>query len=179
METTEKQTKSKIWTLDKAHAKIGFSITHMLVSEIEGSFKTFDIKLNTPNNDFTGAEIEVTADVNSIDTANEMRDAHMKRDDFFHAEKNPQLTFKSKSFVKVADKKYVLNGDLTFNGVTQNVNLDVTGNVVKHPLKELTLAGFKVTGEVKRSDFKLGSNAPTVILSEEVRIIANVEFTAE
>jgi polyisoprenoid-binding protein YceI len=180
METSEKQVKSKTWTLDKAHAKIGFGITHMMVSEIEGSFKTFDINISLPNEDFSGAEIEVKADVNSIDTANEMRDGHLKKEDFFHAEKNPYLIFKSKSFVKVSDKKYQLNGDLTFNGVTNNINLDVTGNVVKHPMKEGTsIAGFKVTGTVKRSDFKLAPNAPGIVLSEEVRINVNVEFTAE
>jgi polyisoprenoid-binding protein YceI len=180
METTEKQTMPKVWTLDKAHAKIGFGITHMLVSEIEGSFKNFDININVPNEDFTGTEVEVKADVNSIDTANEMRDSHLKKEDFFHAEKNHNLIFKSKSFVKVADKKYSLNGDLTFNGITNNINLDVTGNVVKHPMKEgTTIAGFKVTGAVKRSDFKLAPNAPGVVLSEEVKINVNVEFTAE
>jgi len=180
METQEKQAKAKVWTLDKAHAKVGFGITHMLVSEIEGSFKNFDVKLNVPNEDFSGAEIEFTADVNSIDTANEMRDAHLKRDDFFHAEKNPQVTFKSKSFVKIADKKYALNGDLTFNGVTKNINLDVKGNVVQHPMKpDTTIAGFKVTGEVKRSDFNFGPNFPSIALSNEVAIIANAEFIAE
>jgi polyisoprenoid-binding protein YceI len=180
MDTTEKTTKPKVWTLDKAHAKIGFGITHMLVSEIEGSFKNFDIKLNVPNEDFSGAEIEVTADVNSIDTANEMRDNHLKQSDFFHAEKNPALTFKSKSFVKVADKKYVLNGDLTFNGVTKNINLDVKGNVVQHPMKPTTtIAGFKITGEVKRADFNFGGNFPTMALSNDVAINCNVEFTAE
>lgn len=180
MEKTEKTAKPKVWTLDKAHSKIGFSITHMLVSEVEGSFKNFDIKLNAPSEDFTGAEIEVTADVNSIDTGNEMRDAHLKKDDFFHAEKYPNWSFKSKSFVKVTDKKYVLNGDLTFNGVTKNINLDVKGNVVQHPMKPTTtLAGFKITGEVKRADFNFGGTFPALALGSDVAINANVEFTAE
>ncbi len=179
METTEKETKPSAWNLDKAHAKIGFSINHMLISEIEGSFKTFDIKLTNPGEDFSGAEIEVTADVNSIDTANEMRDGHLKNEDFFHAEKNPQILFKSKSFVKAADKLYKLNGDLTFNGVTKNINLDVTGNAVKHPFKGHPIAGFKVRGELKRADFMLAPNVPTVVLGEEVKINVNVEFTAE
>jgi len=180
MDTQEKQTKPKVWTLDKAHAKVGFGITHMLVSEVEGNFKNFDVKLNVPNEDFSGAEIEFTADVNSIDTGNEMRDNHLKNQDFFHAEKNPKVTFKSKSFVKVADKKYALNGDLTFNGVTKNIDLDVKGNVVEHPMKPGTsIAGFKVTGEVKRSDFNFGPGFPTLALSNEVAITANAEFTAE
>ncbi len=180
METTEKTAKPRVWTLDKAHAKIGFGITHMLVSEIEGSFKNFSINLNVPSDDFTGTEIDFTADVHSIDTANEMRDNHLKQADFFHAEKHPNLTFKSKSFVKVADKKYALNGDLTFNGVTKNVNLDVKGNVVKSPRDPaMTIAGFKVTGEVKRSDFNFGGSFPTLALSDEVNITCNVEFTTK
>ncbi len=180
METLEKTTTIKNWTLDKAHAKIGFGITHMLVSEVEGSFKTFDIKLNVPNEDFSGAEIDFTADINSIDTANEMRDAHLKAKDFFHAEQNPMISFKSKSFAKLADKRYALNGDLTFNGVTNNINLDVTGNVVNHPIKKGTMiAGFKVKGEVKRSDYNLAPATPVVILGEDIGITANVEFIAE
>jgi polyisoprenoid-binding protein YceI len=66
----ETQTKAKVWTLDKAHAKVGFGVTHMLVSEVEGFFKNFDVKLNVPNEDFSGAEIEFTADVDRIDTGN-------------------------------------------------------------------------------------------------------------
>jgi len=180
METQATETKPKVWTLDKAHSKVGFGITHMMVSEIDGSFKNFDVKLNVPSEDFSGTEIEFTADANSINTANEMRDAHLKNADFFHAEKNPQVTFKSKSFVKLADKKYTLNGDLTFNGVTKNITLDVKGNIVKHPMKpSTTIAGFKVTGEVKRSDFNFGGNFPAIALSNEVAITANVEFTNE
>ena len=175
----ESQAKPKNWVLDKAHAKIGFSITHMLISEVEGSFRTFDITLNAHNDDFTGAEIEVTADVSSIETGNEMRDAHLKKDDFFHAEKYPKIQFHSKSFVKLNDKKYVLNGDLSFNGVTKNINLDVTGNSMKHPFKEGMIAGFKITGDVKRSDFNFASSMPGVALGETVGINANVEFTAE
>ncbi len=152
----------------------------MMVSEIEGSFKNFDIKFNVTNDDFTGADVEVTADVNSIDTGNAMRDEHLKKEDFFHTDKNPNFSFKSKSFVKVADKKYVLNGDLTFNGVSKNINLDVKGNVVKHPMKPTTtIAGFKITGEVKRSDFNFGANFPTIALSNDVALNCNVEFTAE
>ena len=173
------ETKTRNWTLDKAHGKIGFSVTHMLVSEVEGQFKTFDITLTSPNDDFSGAEIEVTADVNSIDTGNEMRDNHLRTADFLHAEKNPQILFKSSSFVKVADKKYVLKGDLSFNGLTNNINLDVTGNVVKHPMKDIFIAGFKIKGTLNRSDFKFGGTFPAIVLSDEVTINANVEFNAE
>jgi polyisoprenoid-binding protein YceI len=178
METvaTEPKTTGQTWALDKAHAKIGFSITHMLVSEIEGSFKTFDVKLDVPNDDFSDASVEFTADVNSMDTQNEMRDGHLKKEDFFHADKFPTLNFKSTSFKKVDEKKYKLNGNLTMMGVTKPVELDVKGLVGKHPMNGKTIAGFKVTGTVKRSDFGMGSSFPSVALSNEVEINANAEF---
>lgn len=178
METTTEGTKTttQAWTLDKAHAKLGFSITHMMVSDIEGYFKSFDIKLNAPNDDFSDAEVELTADVNSMDTQNEMRDAHLKKEDFFQAEKHPALTFKSTSFKKADEKKYKLTGDLTILGVTKPVELDVKGLVGKHPMNGNTIAGFKVTGTIKRSDFGLAPAAPTMVLGNEVEIVANAEF---
>jgi len=172
----ETATTTETWTLDKAHAKLGFSITHMLVSEIEGSFKNFDIKLNAPNEDFADAKVELTADINSMDTQNEMRDAHLKKDDFFHAEKHPTLNFKSTSLKKVEENKYVLNGNLTIMGVTKPTELNVKGIVGKHPMNGKTIAGFKVTGTIKRSDFGMGANFPAVALSNEVEIRANAEF---
>jgi polyisoprenoid-binding protein YceI len=177
METTvENKTTTQTWELDKAHAKLGFSITHMLVSEVEGSFKNFDIKLNAPKEDFTDAQVELSADINSMDTQNEMRDAHLKKEDFFHAEKNPTLNFKSTSLKKVEENKYKLNGNLTMMGVTKPVEFDVKGLVGKHPMNGKTIAGFKVTGTIKRSDFGMGANFPAVALSNEVEIRANAEF---
>ena len=178
METMEK-TATATWILDKAHAKIGFAISHMLVSEIEGQFKNFDIKVANAGADLSDAEIEVTAQVTSIDTSNEMRDAHMKKDDFFHSEKFPTLTFKSKSFKKVDDKNYKLNGDLTLMGVTKNIDLNAKGAIGTHPMNQKTIAGFKVTGTIKRSDFGLAPTMPAVALGNEVNVVANVEFIKE
>lgn len=176
METLEK---TATWTLDKMHAKVGFAISHMLVSEIEGHFKNFDIKVSNAKEDLSDAEIEFTTQVNSIDTHNEMRDAHMKKDDFFHAEKFPTIAFKSKSFKKVDEKNYALNGDLTLMGVTKNINLNAKGAIGTHPMNKKTIAGFKVTGTVNRSDFGLAPTMPALALGNEVNIVANVEFIKE
>jgi len=172
----EPKTTQQTWTLDKSHAKLGFSITHMLVSDVEGSFKSFDIKLNVPTDDFTDSSIELTADVNSVDTQNEQRDAHLKRDDFFHAEKNKTFSFKSTSFKKVDEKKYKLNGNLTFGGITKPIELNAKGTIGKNPVSGATIAGFKVTGTIKRSEFGIAPTAPGMILSDEVEIISNAEF---
>jgi polyisoprenoid-binding protein YceI len=165
------------WTLDKAHAKLGFSITHLLISDVEGSFNTIDAKFTSSKDDFSDAVIELTAEAGSVNTGNGDRDNHLKSEDFFDAAKFTAITFKSKSFTKVDGKKYKLVGDLTFHGVTKSVTLDVTVNgPVTHPMNKKTVAGFKVSGTIKRSDFGFGSKYPGAILSDEILITSNAEF---
>jgi polyisoprenoid-binding protein YceI len=168
------------WTLDQAHSKLGFSITHLMVSSVDGNFKSFDAIISSSKDDFSDASVELTADVNTIDTDNEKRDAHLKAPDFFDANKFPTLTFKSATFKKVADKKYKVTGNLTLHGVTKPVELDVTFNgTAVHPYTKKTIAGFKVTGTIKRSDFVVGSDTPGAVVSDEVAIEANAEFVKE
>src|SRR6186713_22540 len=88
---------AQTWSLDKAHAKLGFEVTHLMVSSVEGSFKTFDVKVTSSKDEFADAVIELTADASSIYTDNEKRDAHLRSADFFETEKYPTLTFKSTS----------------------------------------------------------------------------------
>ncbi|MFC5411452.1 YceI family protein [Larkinella bovis] len=168
---------AQTWTVDKAHAKVGFTVTHLMVSEVDGNFKTFDAKITSAKPDFTDAVVELTADVNSIDTDNERRDADLKSEKFFDAAKYPTLTFKSTSFKKVEGKKYKVTGDLTMHGVTKPVTLDVvlTGPV-QHPMNKKDIAGFKITGELKRSDFNIGPGMSTAVVSDEVTLRANAEF---
>lgn len=178
METLEKTT-TQTWTLDKMHAKVGFSITHMLVSEVDGIFREFDAKITNAGPDLSGAHIEFTAKMDSIDTHNEMRNAHLKKDDFFHVEKYPELKFVSTEFKKLDGRKYSLKGDLTVMGVTKNISLDATGIIGEHPMNKKTIAGFKITGAIKRSDFGIAPSMPGIALSDEVGILANVELIKE
>lgn len=168
---------AQTWTLDKTHAKLGFGITHFLISDVEGSFKTVDATITSSKEDFSDAVIELKGDATSINTENEDRDKHLKGPDFFDVEKFNTLTFKSTSFKKVEGKKYKLIGDLTLHGVTKQVELDaiVNGPIV-HPYNNKTIAGFKFTGTIKRSDFGIGAKYPGAALSEEVVITANGEF---
>lgn len=165
------------WKLDKAHAKLGFGVTHLLVSEVEGSFKNFDITVTSTSDDFSGAKIELTADVASINTDNEARDKHLKSADFFDAEKFPQLTFKSTELKPVEGKTYKLTGNLTMHGVTRWVTLSVKYNgTTVHPYNKKSVAGFKITGTIKRSDFGIGASTPAGVVSDEVELNANVEI---
>jgi len=165
------------WSLDKAHSKLGFTVTHMLISDVDGSFTDFDATITSSKDDFSDAVVEMTAKAGSVNTQNEKRDAHLKNEDFFDVTKHSTITFKSKTFQKVGENKYKVTGDLTLHGVTKPVTLDATlrGTTV-NPMSKKTVAGFKVTGTIKRSDFNFGTKYPNAMLSEEVTITANTEF---
>ncbi len=172
---------AQTWAVDKAHSKVGFSVTHLMLSEVDGNFKTFDAKITSAKPDLSDAMIELTADINSIDTDNERRDGHLKSPDWFDTAKFPTLTFKSTSFKKVDGKKYALAGNLTMHGVTKPVTLDavLTGPVtMENPRGKQEKAGLKISGTIKRSDFGVGSSS-TAVVSEEVEIKAAGEFVKQ
>ncbi|ATL48672.1 polyisoprenoid-binding protein [Chitinophaga caeni] len=167
------------WKLDKAHSRFGFTAIHNSINEFHGNFKNYDIKLMAPTEDFSGASVELTANTASINTDNERRDGHLQSPDFFDATANPTITFKSSSFEKVADKKYKITGDLTFHGVTKTVTLDGTLNGIITTPQNKKVAGFTVTGKIKRSDYNFASGMPVAMLSDEIEIKANSEFVKE
>lgn len=169
-----------VWKSDKVHSNIKFTITHLMVSDVEGSFKNFDAKITASKADFSDAVVELSADINSINTDNEQRDNHLKGPDFFDAAKYPTFNFKSTSFKKESDKKYKVTGNLTLHGVTKEVTLDATyRGTVQHPMSKKNVAGFKVAGAINRSDFGIGANFPSAMLSDEVAFTANAEFVQE
>ena len=123
---------AQTWTADKAHAKVGFTVTHLMLTEVDGNFKNYEAKITAAKPDLSDAVVEFSADVNSINTENDRRDTHLKSPDFFDAAKYPTITFKSTSFQKVEGKKYKLTGDLTMHGVTKPITLDA---VLSGPLR--------------------------------------------
>src|SRR5512140_516349 len=146
------------WKLDNAHSKAKFSVTHLLISEVEGSFKTFGGTLEATKPDFSDAAVQFAVDVASVNTENDMRDKHLQSDDFFNAEKYPKMQFKSVSWKKTDDQNAVLEGDLTIRDVTKRVAFNVTlGGTVKDPWGS-TRVGFKATAVINRFDFGLKWN---------------------
>lgn len=172
-----KSAEQTTWEADKAHSKLGFEVTHLMVSDVEGSFKNFSATVTSAKEDFSDAVVDLSADVASINTDNDQRDAHLKGPEFFDAAKFPTLTFKSTSVKKVSGNKYKVAGNLSFHGVTRPVVLDaVLRGVTVNPMSKKPVAGFKVTGTIKRSDFNFGSKFPNAMLSDEVTLNANTEF---
>lgn len=165
------------WTIDKAHSSIGFNVIHMAVAEVEGEFTDFDAKVTSTSDDFHNADVEFTAKVTSINTKNERRDNHLKSDDFFNAEKFPEIKFKGK-LVKEGNA-YKLKGDFTMRDVTKPVVFDVThrgtidtGRGVK--------AGFRVNGTINRKDYNLKWDSRLaggeLVVSDDVDIVCKIEM---
>jgi len=163
------------WSVDKVHSHLGFSVSHMMVSEKTGAFEAFDAKISSKNDDFSDAVVELRAEAGSVNTGDANRDKHLKGPDFFDAEKFNALTFKSKTFTKIKGKKYKVTGDLTLRGITKTITLELTFNGT-YSNNNKTIAGFKVIGILKRSDFSIGTNIPNAVVGDEVNILVNAEF---
>jgi polyisoprenoid-binding protein YceI len=176
METTK-------WTLDPTHSELQFKIKHLMISTVTGQFNKFDAAIESDGDDITNAKVSMTADIDSISTNNEQRDAHLRTGDFFDAENHPQLSFKSERFEKINDEEYKLHGVLTMRGVSRPVVLNVEhGGIVQDPWGG-TRTGFTFTGKVNRSEFGVSfgvvAEAGKVMLADEVKILGNVQFVKQ
>jgi len=178
--TDDSMAQATTWIVDNTHSNVKFSVSHLVISDVDGAFKSFNGTMKSSKPDFSDAQIDFTVDINSINTDNESRDNHLKSDDFFSAEKFPQMTFKGTSFKKVSGNKYALEGDLTIRDVTRKSKFDVSyGGTVKDPWGNIK-AGFKVKGVINRFDYNLKWNSLTelggAVIGKEVEIVLNLEF---
>lgn len=167
------------WTVDPMHSEVQFKVKHLVISTVTGNFNQFSAEMEAEKEDFTDATISFTADINSISTNNQQRDEHLKSDDFFNAEKFPQMTFRSNTLEKDGDG-YALKGDLTIRDVTKPVTLAVElGGVAQDPYGQ-TKAGFEAEGKINRKEFGLMWSAITeaggVVVSDKVKILLNIQF---
>jgi len=169
------------WNVDLAHSEIGFSVKHMMISTAKGTFDKFDAVIEANMDDLTDSKVEVTIDAASINTRNEDRDNHLRSADFFDVENNPNATFVATGAEKKGDNKYDVTGDLTMNGQTKPVTLDVTfEGISKDPMSGNTVAGVSGQTEINRKDFGLTWNAAVetggVLVSEDVKIHFELEL---
>ncbi|MCD8539061.1 MAG: YceI family protein [Leadbetterella sp.] len=170
-------TVQNIWKSDKAHSELGFSIKHLGISEVSGTFNDFEATVKSSKADFSDAVVEAAIQVASVDTRIGDRDNHLRSADFFDAEKYPQITFKSTGIKSTGKDKYRLTGNLTAKGITKQVELDLTHEgTIEHPMSKKPTAGFKLTGVIKRSDFGIGTAFPAPMLSDEVTLTVNAEI---
>lgn len=170
---------TQTWKPDKVHSNVGFSVTHLVISEVEGKFSDYDATLIT---DAKGKpeKIDAVIKVASITTDNADRDKHLRSDDFFAAEKYPELTFVSKSIKSTGKNSYKITGDLTMRGVTKTVTLNAKFNgEVKDPWGN-TKSGWSATTSVNRFDYGLQWNKAIetggLVVGKDVTINLKLEF---
>jgi polyisoprenoid-binding protein YceI len=171
------------WTIDPTHSEILFKIRHLMVSNVTGSFGSFEGKVETEGDDFDGAYVTFSADIDSISTNNEQRDGHLKSDDFFNAEQFPKLSFESTSFKKIDDENYELVGNLTIRDVTKPITLKAEYGGQMGDFYGNTKAGFEISGKINRKEYNLTWDAVTeaggVVVSDDVRLILNVQVAKQ
>jgi polyisoprenoid-binding protein YceI len=171
------------WILDSTHSELGFKIKHLMISNVSGSFKNFSAEVITDETDFGKAQINLSAEMASISTNNEQRDAHLLNSDFFEVEKYPELKFKSTKVEKVDSDTFTLHGELTMKGVTKPVKLNVEYNGLTKDPWGGERAGFFVTGKINRSDWGVNFNGVLetggVMLSEEVKINSEIQLVKQ
>ncbi|MBD1387399.1 YceI family protein [Mucilaginibacter rigui] len=170
------------WVLDPMHSEVQFKVKHLVISTVSGFFKTFEGELTTENEDFTGAEIDFSLDVNSIDTTQPQRDEHLKSAEFFDAATYPKITFKSTSFTADGDD-YKLVGNLTIKDVTKPVTLAVEYGGNAGDFYGNTKAGFEVTGKINRKEFGLTwdgvTEAGSIVVGEDIKLSMNIQFAKQ
>ena len=166
-----------IWKSDAPHSQLGFTVKHLGIADVSGTFNDFDVVITSSKPDFSDAVVELSAKTNSINTRVDARDNHLKSADFFDAAKYPTLNFKSTSIKKSGKNKYKLTGNLNLHGITKPVTMEMHyKGSIENPMSKKPTAGFQVTGMIKRSDFNIGSAFPPPMISNEVHIKADGEF---
>jgi polyisoprenoid-binding protein YceI len=171
------------WDFDHAHSSVDFTVRHLLVSKVRGSFTKWRGELELDEQDLTRSHVDVEIDVASVETHEPQRDAHLRSADFFEADKHPHITFKSTRVQEKGKDRLSVTGDLTIRGTTREVVLDVErgGIVPKDPWGKRR-AGFTATTTIDRKDFGVSFNQVLdhggLALGEAVAITIEIEATA-
>lgn len=170
------------WALDHAHKGIHFSVRHLGVAKVRGQFKEFDANV-VVGETLADTSLEVTVDLSSVDTNQPDRDAHLRSTDFFSLDEHPQLTFRSTGVRDGEDSgEYLVDGDLTVNGVTKPLTLEVSYEGSSEGPDGKVHAGFEAKAEVNRKDFGVDFNIPMgaggFVIGDKVKIEIDAELIA-
>lgn len=167
------------WVPDKAHSEVDFSILHMALSKVHGRFGNIGGAIVMNDADVTKSTVNVTIDVNTVDTGVSMRDADLKSSNLFDATQYPTATFVSTSVAKHGSDLTV-NGNLTLHGVTKPVVLEVegpTGPIAGMDHKPH--AGYSATTTISRTAFGIGTKYPTSMLGDEVKLTIDLDVAKQ
>jgi polyisoprenoid-binding protein YceI len=183
METATGKSVTTKWVLDPTNSEVLFKVRHMMISYVTGHIKNFSAEVESKGEDFTTAKVFFTAEMDSLTTNNEQRDNHLKSGEFFDIKMHPQMKFESSHIEKIDKYHFKMQGNLTIRGKMKPVvlNVEFGGSIKDHHGN--ARVGFTVDGTVNRKDFGMNFSATTetggLVVSDEVKIICNVEFTKQ
>jgi polyisoprenoid-binding protein YceI len=170
------------WNVDPAHTRVGFSVKHLVISDVKGEFSKVSGKAQLDESDLSKSSVEMTIEVASVDTRDEKRDAHLKSADFFDAAKFPTITFKSTKVVAGKDGAVTVTGDLTMRGVTKPVTLEGTISKAIVDPWGLTRRGVSFTGKLDRKEWGVSWSKVTdvgAVVGDEVKLDIQAEITKD
>jgi polyisoprenoid-binding protein YceI len=165
------------WDIDAAHSTVGFAVRHMMVSKVRGYFREFSGVLVTAE-DPARSSVTATVNMDSIDTRQEQRDAHIRSADFFDVGNHTEMTFRSTG-VKTDGADWTVEGDLTIKGVTKPVTLQLELNGFGPDAYGGTRAGFSAKTEISRKAFGVDIDMPMdgggVVVSDKINVELEIE----
>jgi polyisoprenoid-binding protein YceI len=168
------------YQIDGAHSSAGFTVRHMMVSNVSGAFTKLSGSVDYDADNLAQSRIEVTIEAASVNTRNEGRDKHIRTADFFDVENHPTITFRSKRVEKAGEGRLRVAGDLTLRGVTKEVVLDVEGPTPEIQQQSTFRMGASATTRINRKDFGVNYHRSLdnggVVVSDDVRITIDVEL---
>lgn len=169
--------------VDSAHTSVDFSVKHMMVSKVKGTFHDFQVQFVADPEDLTTAEIVFDIDASSIDTRNKDRDDHLKTGDFFEIEKYPSILFKSTNVVKKSDDEYEVTGDVTIKDVTKQETFKIVFEGQGQDPWGNQVFGFNAEGTLNREAYGLTYNAALetggVLIGKDIKFSIDLEATKE
>ena len=168
------------WKVDSMHSEVGFKVRHMMISNVSGSFGSFDATAQTNGDDFSAAKFDFSAAIDSINTGVADRDGHLKSADFFDAENHPALKFTSTDVKKVSDDALEIAGNLEIKGTVKPVVFKAEfAGIAVDPYGQ-TKAGMTLSGSIKRSEFGLTWSAVTeaghIVVADDIKLGAELQF---
>lgn len=173
------QSPSTVWKVDKSHSSVGFSVEHMMISEVYGQFDDFSADVKADKPDFTDVVVTFTIQTTSIDTKEPKRDDHLRSADFFDVAKYPTITFVGKKFVGSPGNSYRLIGVLTMHGITKDVEFNAKFGVINDPYGN-TRAAIQIMGQLDRYVYDLKWNkaveAGGLMVGQMINLLINIEL---
>jgi polyisoprenoid-binding protein YceI len=176
---TLEQTQQATWTVDADHSQVGFSVRHMMISNVRGRFASFEVDLELDEADATRSRVTARIDAASIDTRSEQRDGHLRSADFFDVENHPHIVFESRSVEPLGEGRFDVRGDLTIRGVTRPVTVSVREEGRGQDPWGGHRVAYTAEARIDRKDFGLTWNqaleAGGVLVSDEVKITLELQ----